>query len=247
MEVQQEVDASTVSITNGSEYNHNPLLQIEYAKLKICHFNITSISAKKCMSLANLMEGFDIIAIQETHTSSPTELMKRGTIPGFKLIDAIYSNAHGIATYAKDALEPFCRVTYNDYADNVHVLAVEARGVTIVNVYKPPRLNWPSETLKVFPRRAVYVGDFNCRHTQWGYKDSDKPGKQLLEWMTENSLELVFNPKDQGTCYSYKWKSYSNPDLSIVSKDISKTIKITRKILDKFPKSNHCPVMLQFG
>jgi exonuclease III len=138
-------------------------------------------------------------------------------------------------------------VTYKYYVDKIHVLAVEVSGLTIANVYKPPRLNWPSETLKVFPGPVVYVGDFNCQHTQWGYEDCNKPGKQLFEWMTQNGYELLYNPKDQGTCYSYRWKSYSTPDLTIVPKDMSKTIKTTRQILDEFPKSNHRPVVLQLG
>jgi hypothetical protein len=71
----------------------NSLVRIDESKPKICHFNITSISAKKCMVLAKLMAGVDIIAIQETHTSSSEELKKRGTIPGFTLIDAIHSTA----------------------------------------------------------------------------------------------------------------------------------------------------------
>jgi exonuclease III len=81
----------------------------------------------------------DIIALQETHSTSDTNLINRGEIPGYKLIGAIHSNVHGIATYARVSLNN-CFITYSDCTNNINVLAVEVSGISIVNVYKPPSI-----------------------------------------------------------------------------------------------------------
>jgi exonuclease III len=61
----------------------------------------------------------DIIAIQETHTTSDLNLLNRGKLSGFKLIGAIHSNAHGIATYVRDTLAE-CFLTHAECSNNIH-------------------------------------------------------------------------------------------------------------------------------
>jgi hypothetical protein len=46
----------------------------------------------------------DIVANQESHKTSDLNFLNRGKLPGFKLIGAIHSNVHGIATYVRDTL-----------------------------------------------------------------------------------------------------------------------------------------------
>jgi hypothetical protein len=41
----------------------------------------------------------NVIAIQETHTSSDVNLHQCGEMPGYRLIGAIHRNIHGIVTY----------------------------------------------------------------------------------------------------------------------------------------------------
>jgi exonuclease III len=74
--------------------------------LKICRLNIEGISASKSNYLSRWMRVHetDIAAIQETHTISDLNLLNKGKQPGFKLIGAIHSNVHGIATYVRDTL-----------------------------------------------------------------------------------------------------------------------------------------------
>jgi exonuclease III len=96
----------------------------------------------------NLKISHDIFAIQKTHTTSDLNLLNRGKLPGFKLIVAIHSNVHGIATYVRDTL-----ADYSECSNNIHVIDVEMSRVTVVNLYKTPSSNWSSNTLKVFPTR----------------------------------------------------------------------------------------------
>jgi exonuclease III len=133
--------------------------------LKIYHLNIEGISTSKSDYLSRLMREheIDIVAIQETHTTSDLNLLNRGKLLGFKLIGAIHSNVHGIATYVRDNLVD-CFLTHSECSNNIHVIAVEVTGVTVVNVYKPSSSNWSSNTLKVFRRPSIYVGDFNSHN-----------------------------------------------------------------------------------
>jgi exonuclease III len=137
--------------------------------LRICHLNIESISASQSEYLARLMRDneIDIIALQETHSTSDTNLINRGEIPGYKLIGEIHSNVHGIATYVRVSLHN-CFITYSDCTNKIHVLAVEVSEISIVNVYKPPRVSWFNDTLEKLPHSAIYVSDFNSYNQVWG-------------------------------------------------------------------------------
>jgi hypothetical protein len=66
----------------------------------------------------------DIVTVQETHAGSEENIHKRGTLPGYTLVGAVYSNVHGTATYVK--------ASFLDY----HVVIVKRTfqaGITIVN------------------------------------------------------------------------------------------------------------------
>jgi Endonuclease-reverse transcriptase len=217
--------------------------------LKICQLNIEGISISKCEYLARLMreEDIDIIAVQETHTASEESLRRRGSIQGYTLIDAIYSNVHGIATYVKTALSD-CRVVFKNHSAGVHTLAIEVDGTVIVNVYKPPSACWPNNMLKLFPHPAIYVGDFNSHNQQWGYDHNDADGSLLSNWMTLNKLHLIYHPKDKGTFRSARWRKDCTPDLAMVTlASASDDILCTRDIVDSFPRSQHRPVILHYG
>jgi hypothetical protein len=74
-------------------------------------------------------------------------------------IGAIPNNVHGITTYVRDTLADWF-LTHSEYLNNIHVIAVEVSGVTVVNVYNHPSSNWSSNTLKVFPHPTISVCDF---------------------------------------------------------------------------------------
>jgi exonuclease III len=143
----------------------------------------------------------DIIAPHETHSTSNTNLSNRDEIPGYKLIGVIHSNVHGIATYARVSLNN-CFITYSDCTNNIHVLAVEVSEISIVNVYKPPSVNWLTNTLEKLPHSAIYVSDFNSDNQAWGYAHNDIDGNRLMEWMTLYKMHLIYHPKDIGTIRS---------------------------------------------
>jgi hypothetical protein len=168
--------------------------------LKICHINIEGIFISKSEYLAHLMhdEDIDIVAVQETHAESEENLRRRGTIPGYSLIGAVYSNVHGIATYVKASFSKF-RALYKDHSHNVHTLAVKVDRTIVVNVYQPPSSSWSNVPHKLFPHPAIYVDDFNSHNQLWGF---DADGNRF----PVNKLQLIYHPKDKGTFKSVREK-----------------------------------------
>jgi hypothetical protein len=102
--------------------------------------------------------------------------------------------------------------------------------------------------LKIFPHPAIYEGDFDSHNQQWGYDHNDVDGNLIYECMTLNSLHLIDHPKDKGTFRSTRWNKDYTPDLSIFTRASEDDITVcTRVILDGFPRSQHRPVLSQYG
>ena len=79
---------------------------------------------------------------------------------------------------------------------------------------------------------------FNCRHADWGYDDNSPDGECLAGWASINCLALLYNAKDAASFYSGRWNTGTNPDLAFASVGINSRLP-DRRILDKFPRSQH--------
>lgn len=124
----------------------------------------------------------------------------------------------------------------------------DTHSLSITNVYKSPAAQWSDAVLNVQPHPAVYVGDFNSHHSEWGYGSDDVNGEMLVTWASNNELQLVHNAKDKKTFCSRAHKTESNPDLCFVSADAEGfPLSISRKLLPSFRKSQHRPVILEVG
>lgn len=146
--------------------------------IKICHFNIESISRDKCALLSRIMleEGVHVICLQETHTKDDEDLRKRGFIPGFRLLSAVHHPQYGIAIYVDPSISD-CKILLESTIYDVFISAVSVAGVSIINVYKPPQVQWSEAPLPIFTHPAIFVGDFNSHNSAWGYQESDMNGR----------------------------------------------------------------------
>lgn len=217
--------------------------------LKILHFNIEGISKDKSAIVAELakLNGIDVIALQETHLKDDKDLKTRGIIPGFDVIESLYSNVHGISTYVKTDIS---NVTLKmSYSTNVYsIITIEIDNILISNVYKPPNLIWSSPPLPIFDKPTIYVGDFNSHSDIWGYDDNDINGDTLNDWINANNFSLIYSHQDKKTFLSARWKKEYNPDLCIVTDYFNNVNdKIKRIVMDNFPHSQHRPVLIEFG
>jgi hypothetical protein len=113
----------------------------------------------------------------------------------------------------------------------------------IVNLYKPPPSTATQRHLPTATAPYVIIcGDFNSRNTSWGYPNTNPNGNEIASWAERFDLHLLYNAKDHPTFYSGRHKKWSNPDLSFVSSNM--TSNCDRTILDKFPRSGHCPIIV---
>lgn len=234
---------------NRNQNNQNNCTRDVGPTLRICQINVEGISCAKSDYLSRLCadENIDVALIQETHTATMEDLNKRGKVEGFEMIVAENSNVHGIATYVKRNVVDV-DVIESSIKDLIHTSTIQAGFLKITNVYKPPNTQWDDSVMKTFSHPAIYAGDFNSHHTEWGYGSNDSNGESLVEWASNNELHLVHEPKDRGTFHSRVHRRDYNPDLCFVSADSEGfPLHVTRKVLSSFPNSQHRPVILEVG
>ena len=98
-----------------------------------------------------------------------------------------------------------------------------------------------SLNLPLFLHSCLYAGDFNCHHADWGY-DNSPDGECLADWASINCLAYMtlYNAKDAASFYSGCWNTGTNPDLAFDSVCPNSWLP-DRRVLDKFPRSQHRP------
>ena len=76
---------------------------------------------------------------------------------------------------------------------------------------------------------------------------NDFNGESLMDWACNNSFELIFDAKEKKSFLSRVHNSETNPDLCFVSSSLSRNGGIKRFVLDKFPRSQHRPIIIKAG
>ena len=115
---------------------------------------------------------------------------------------------------------------------------MDIAGLKIINVYKLLSSHLLTTSLLVFPSPSVYAGDFDSQHVQWVYKSSTSNGECLVEWVENNNLMLLHNPKGAANFTSRNWNIGTNPDLAFTSAKPDNRLP-DRCVIEKFPQSQH--------
>ena len=68
-------------------------------------------------------------------------------------------------------------------------------------------------------------------------------GECLAGWASINCLGFLYNAKDTNSFYSGHWNTGTNPDLAFTSIGPNSRL-LDRLVLDKCPKSQHCPLLI---
>lgn len=216
---------------------------------RICQINVEGMSRSKGEYISKFAAEYniDIILAQETHTAKAEELRDRGKITGFEMIVAEYSRAHGIATYVKQGMSDVS-VLESSTNNNIYGSAIRAGPFSVTNVYKAPRTEWSDPVLNIQAHPAIYAGDFNSHHNEWGYRENDNNGESVISWASIGELHLVHDAKARKTFYSKIHHTESNPDLCFVSTDSEGIpLQVSREVFTAFPNSQHRPVILEIG
>lgn len=187
-------DTNTDSITDfnlindTANFNNSTILNPEIGdSLRILQLNIEGISAPKCEVLENVLyeKKIDVAALQETHL---TQEGPRSAVRGNTMIGALHHKQFGIATYVKDDLLPSTQVLPT-MTINSSSVGIQINDITIVNVYKPPSVEFDQNVFPRFDKPSIVLGDFN--HTLWGYDDIDQDGTNLVNWMTREDFSTA--------------------------------------------------------
>ena len=73
----------------------------------------------------------------------------------------------------------------------------------------------------------------------WGYGTSTADGECLTSWASSNGFTLLYSPKDAASFHSGRWHT----DLAFASVDLERRLP-DRRILEKFPRSQHRPSLI---
>jgi len=210
--------------------------------LRILQLNVEGLSAAKRTLISNLAHRYsvDVICLQETHVAN--QVAGRYTIGGFDLISSTLDAKFGRATYVRSDVTDASPLSTSGFCDVIQVGRFK-----IANVYKPPSANWNNDMLPILEHPAVYVGDFNSHHPEWGYPDPDKDGELLVEWASNNDFTLTHDAKQRGTFHSARWQKDYSPDLCWVTAIGDHPQPANQTVLDDFPHSQHRPLLIHIG
>ena len=229
--------------TNEDSHGTDHDFQAIGPALRILQLNVEGLSAAKRSVISSIAdkEKIDIICLQETHVDG--DLASRFSISGFDLVSYTLHAKYGRATYVRGNITEAAHVLSTPFCDVIRV-----GGYHVANVYKPPSESWDStNVLPVLPHPAVFVGDFNSHHPDWGYQEADPNGDQLQNWSSLSDLQLIHDSKQRGTFHSARWQRDYSPDLCWVSMVGGHHQPASCTVLDDFPHSQHRPSIIHIG
>ena len=114
-------------------------------------------------------------------------------------------------------------------------------------MYKPPPSELYPTSLHSVPAPAIYAGDFNCQHTDWGYKHTTKDRETLSDWASSDPVPkqcYCMTQRSPPSVFSARWNTYTNQDLAFAV-GRSCDPKPERRIIDRFPRSHHRPSIIK--
>ena len=214
---------------------------IERQGLAVLQLNVEGLTTAKLDIIRHLADSHEVPAVllQETHCGKADFLR----LPGFHLAGSILSRQHGMATFVRSDLS-WTATGQSPPGASLEWMSTRIQTTTVVNVYKPPPSVLSTSALPITPAPAIYAGDFNCQHTDWGYSHTTPDGETLSEWASNANAHLLFDPKEPPSFYSSRWNTFTNPDLAFAVFH-SKDPMPERRVIDRFPRSHHRPSVIR--
>ena len=214
---------------------------IDHQGLAVLQLNVEGLTNAKLEIIHHLADSHKVAAVllQETHCMAEDTLK----LPGFHLAGSILSRHHGIATFVRSDLG-WAATGQSPPGASVEWLSTRIQATSVVNVYKPPPSTLTVSALPLIQAPAIYAGDFNCQHTDWGYSHTTPDGETLCEWASNANAQLLFDPKEPPSFHSSRWNTFTNPDLAFAVCRNGDPIP-ERQVIERFPRSHHRPSVIQ--
>ena len=163
-----------------------------------------------------------VILLQETHCTDAEKLV----LPNYQLAGSSLSRKHGLATFVHERLR-YTLLDQFPLTSEIEWLCVDADGYKLVNVYKPPPTRLRTLDLTLVMLTGVTMTTV----------------RTVSAWLAGQVLIVLPSyilAKDAASFYSGRWNTGTNPDLAFASVGPNSRLP-DRRVLDKFPRSQHRP------
>ncbi|KAJ8353631.1 hypothetical protein SKAU_G00211980 [Synaphobranchus kaupii] len=205
---------------------------LENQGLSVLHLTTAKLEVIRHLANSNKVAA---VLLQETHWVSDDNLK----LPGFLLAGSIHSKQHGMSNFVRTGLS-WSAISQSPPGSNIEWLITKIQETSVVN---PPPSALTAPSLPSVTAPAIYAGDFNCQHTDWGYNHTSQDGETLSDWASNTEALLLFDPKESPSFFSARWNTYTNPDLAFAVCR-SNDRKPERRVIDRCSKEEH-PTWLQ--
>jgi ribonuclease HI len=212
-----------------------PRQEDNYNNMKVLQWNAGGLKGHKKSELRKTLEDeeIDVFCILEANVTE--ENIKYLNLENYNLnlLPKSRQIASGILVGAHKRLKhTFSIVKRMIDADKVEIVKLQVwkndHSAKIFGIYNPPN-NDPDLRLVDVSQRTVVVGDFNAHFQDVGYKNVNKAGRTIEDFILTNNIELLYTNGDTPTFLHHN-KNTTNPDLTLASTDIAHVA--SRKIID---------------
>ncbi len=162
--------------------------------LTIMSFNVEGLSAAKQQLVDDLSNKHRcaVVCMQETHCG-PNDI--RPNVPGMDLAIERPHAQYGSAIFVMSGT--VANATSLTEVNNIEILRVELRGISVTSVHKPPgeRFSFHQPPTAAADQQHVIIGDFNSHSSTWGYATTNTDGELVEDWAENQRLTLIHDPK----------------------------------------------------
>ena len=177
---------------NDSGQSH-PQRTFSGPALTVMSFDVEGLSAAKQQLVADLSSKHQcaVICMQETHRA-PNDI--RPNVPGMDLAIERHRAQYDSAIFVTSST--IVNATSPTEVNNIEILRVDLRGISVTSVYKPPggRLSFHQPPTAIGDQLQVIIGDFNSHSSTWGYATTNTDGELVEYWAENQILSLIHDP-----------------------------------------------------
>ena len=205
-------------------------------------FNVEGLSAAKQQLVADLSSKHRcaVVCMQETHRG-PNDI--RPNVPGMDLAIERPHAQYGSAIFVTSGT--IVNATSLTEVNNIEILRVELRGISVTSVYKSPgeRFSFHQPPTAVGDQQHVIIGDFNSHSSTWGYATTNTDGELVEDWADNQRLTLIHDPKLPSSFSSGRWRRVYNPGIIFATNRIAGCCN--KIVMEPVPRSQHRPIGVQ--
>ncbi|GFX14101.1 uncharacterized protein TNCV_1765971 [Trichonephila clavipes] len=232
-ELSNNADFASFSISKPVRLITTPLI---LADLRILQLNANHSRSAHLQAHSVAVEmGFDLLLLQDPYPKFNLPLNSPLGSCQF------FSNSLNCAVvcYNRNTICNFRMKTDHTVSINIKLNQVF---LTVINVYFPPHgdfseANNQLNLYKGINKNCLLAGDFNARSVVWGYKNTDRRGDILTDFLLSNNLNLC-NIPGLGPTFHGPRSAVGNPDLTLTSCDLISFV-VNWEILSTESLSDH--------